>query len=90
LSLRDAVARYNRANAVQIVIDDPALLDVRLGGRMSLIDVEAFVAALRESGIAAVEVRPDESQSYRLSLTPSGERVRKQSESMPLLIETAP
>ena len=53
MTLREAIARFNYANTTQIVVDDPALGDLPLGGRFSLIDPEAFVNALLPLGIVA-------------------------------------
>lgn len=51
-TLREAVERFNRANRTQIVIDDPALEPIRIGGSVWLIDPQSFVTMLGELGIA--------------------------------------
>lgn len=44
--LAEAVADYNRYLTRKIVIDDPRLADLRIGGRFSSTDPEAFLQAL--------------------------------------------
>lgn len=44
--LADAVADYNRYLTRKIVIDDPRLADLRVGGRFSSADPESFLQAL--------------------------------------------
>ncbi len=69
--LREAVAKFNRANTTQIVIDDPTLSDVRLGGVMSVIDPVSFVKALRNVGVTAVDARVGESSVFHLARAPA-------------------
>jgi transmembrane sensor len=59
--LAEVIARFNRRNAVQLVLADDALRDRRLGGVLALDQVEAFVALLERGGDIVAERRgPDE------------------------------
>ena len=52
--LADVVAEFNRYNRRQMVIADPAIADIRIGGGFEATDPESFVAALeRTFGIRA-------------------------------------
>jgi transmembrane sensor len=52
--LADVVAEFNRYNRRQMVIADPAIADLRIGGGFEATDPESFVAALeRTFGIRA-------------------------------------
>jgi transmembrane sensor len=54
-TLEEAVQEFNRYNQRQLAIDDPAILQVRVGGIFLTTDPTSFVAALRRSfGIRAV------------------------------------
>ena len=55
--LAEVIARFNRRNAVQIVLADDALRDRRLGGVLALDQVEAFVALLERGGDIVAERR---------------------------------
>jgi transmembrane sensor len=46
-SLHEVVAEFNRYNRKQMVIDDPRLAEIRLGGEFPPSDPESFVSALR-------------------------------------------
>lgn len=55
-TLSQAVAEFNRSNSPQLVIADPAIESLRIGGDFNLIDTDSFVAALNQSfGIFARE-----------------------------------
>jgi transmembrane sensor len=59
--LAEVIARFNRRNAVQLVLADDALRDRRLGGVLALDQVEVFVALLERGGDLVAERRgPDE------------------------------
>jgi transmembrane sensor len=58
--LAEVVARFNRRNAVQLVLADDALRDRRLGGVLALDQVEAFVALLERGGDIVAERRSAE------------------------------
>lgn len=59
--LREVVARFNRRNALQLVIADTELGERKIGGVIALDQVEAFVRLLEQDGDVAVERRgPDE------------------------------
>ena len=58
--LAEVIARFNRRNAVQLVLADDALRDRRLGGVLALDQVEAFVALLERGGDIVAERRSSE------------------------------
>jgi transmembrane sensor len=58
--LAEVIARFNRRNAVQLVLADDALRDRRLGGVLALDQVEAFVALLERGGDIVAERRGPE------------------------------
>lgn len=53
-SLKSVVEEFNRRNVKRLVIVDPAIENVRLGGRVCLTDPDAFLAMLRPLGITAI------------------------------------
>ena len=57
--LAEVAARFNRHNALQIVIAEPALGARRIGGMFALDDVEAFVRLLERDGIIRTERHGD-------------------------------
>lgn len=53
--LSDAVAEFNRYNRRRLVVADPSIADLRIGGGFEATDPESFVAALERSfGVHAV------------------------------------
>ncbi|HEY6924373.1 MAG TPA: FecR domain-containing protein [Steroidobacteraceae bacterium] len=58
-TLRDAVAEFNRYNTRKIVIEDPAVGDIRLSGKFRTSEYEAFVRLL-ESGFPIHAQRLDQ------------------------------
>lgn len=56
-SLTEVVAQFNRRNAVQLVLADPALGARRFGGVLALDQVDALVRLLEKEGGVAVERR---------------------------------
>ena len=53
--LSDAVAEFNRYNRRRLVVADPSIADLRIGGGFAATDPESFVAALERSfGVRAV------------------------------------
>lgn len=58
--LAEVVARFNRRNAVQLVLADAELRDRRVGGVLALDQVEAFVALLERGGDLVAERRSPE------------------------------
>ncbi len=46
--LASAVAEFNRYNSKQLVIDDPSIASLRIGGNLRATNVEAFVRVLEE------------------------------------------
>ena len=58
--LAEVIARFNRRNAVQLVLADDALRDRRLGGVLALDQVEAFVELLERGGDIVAERRSPE------------------------------
>jgi transmembrane sensor len=57
VTLAEAVAEFNRYNRRQLVIDDPAIAEIRIGGGFEATDVDSFVAALQTFGIRVVTTR---------------------------------
>ena len=57
--LAEVAARFNRHNALQIVIAEPTLGARRIGGMFALDDVEAFVRLLERDGIIRTERHGD-------------------------------
>jgi transmembrane sensor len=53
-TLAEAVAEFNRYNRKQLVIDDPAISGLRIGGAFDATDLDSFVSALRSFGIRTV------------------------------------
>jgi transmembrane sensor len=66
--LADAVAEFNRYNTKQLVIADPAIAEIRVGGNLRATNVEAFVRVLEEG----FPVRAED-QGNRIVLTGKGE-----------------
>src|SRR5262249_47558599 len=61
VTLAEAVAEFNRYNRRQLVIDDPAVAGIRIGGAFEATDLDSFVAALEAFGIRALNA-PSNSQ----------------------------
>jgi transmembrane sensor len=61
--LSDAVAEFNRYNRRQLVIADPAIADMRIGGAFEATDVQSFVAALKD-----FPLRVDDSDTHTIRL----------------------
>ncbi|MBC7366584.1 MAG: FecR domain-containing protein [Undibacterium sp.] len=57
LPLRDAITLFNRRNATQLILADPALAGRKIGGTFAVDQVEAFVRLLAEDGEITVERR---------------------------------
>lgn len=55
--LRDVVSQFNRRNVRQLVLDDAALGERRIGGVIALDQVEAFVRLLEQDGDVTAEWR---------------------------------
>jgi transmembrane sensor len=67
--LADAVAEFNRYNKKQLVIADPAIADLRIGGNLRATNMEAFVRVLEEG----FPVRAED-QGNRIVLTGKASR----------------
>lgn len=57
MPLAEVAARFNRHNALQLVVADPGLGARRIGGMFALDDVDAFVRLLERDGIIRAERR---------------------------------
>jgi transmembrane sensor len=57
VTLAEAIAEFNRYNRRQLVIDDPAIAEIHVGGAFEATDLDSFVAALQTFGIRAVHDR---------------------------------
>jgi len=53
VTLAEAVAEFNRYNRRQLMIDDPAIAGIHVGGAFEATDLDSFVAALHAFGIDA-------------------------------------
>jgi transmembrane sensor len=62
VTLAEAIAEFNRYNRRQLVIDDPAIAELHIGGAFGATDVDSFVAALQTFGIRAVTTRSNEGE----------------------------
>jgi transmembrane sensor len=51
VTLAEAVLEFNRYNRRQLVIDDPAIESLHIGGAFDATDLDSFVAALQSFGI---------------------------------------
>jgi len=60
LPLRDLVTQFNRRNATQLVLGDPALGERRVGGMIALDQLDAFVRLLERDGDIVVERRTND------------------------------
>jgi transmembrane sensor len=58
-TLAEAVAEFNRYNRRQLVIDDPRIAGLPLGGAFDATGLDSFVAALRTLGVRAVATRSE-------------------------------
>jgi transmembrane sensor len=56
-TLAAAVAEFNRYNRRQLVIDDPSIADIHIGGAFQSTDLDSFVAAIQTFGIRAITTR---------------------------------
>ena len=59
LTIGEAVAEFNRYRRTPIVISDPAIASLRVGGRFGLMESEQFLAALQSGFGITVSPRPD-------------------------------
>jgi transmembrane sensor len=57
VTLAEAVSEFNRYNRRQLVIDDPAIENLHIGGAFDATDLDSFVAALQSFGIRAFPTR---------------------------------
>jgi transmembrane sensor len=51
VTLAEAVAEFNRYNRRQMVVDDPRIATLHIGGVFDATDLNSFVEALRTFGI---------------------------------------
>jgi transmembrane sensor len=58
-ALADAVADFNRYTARKIVIEDPAIAGIRIGGNFRSDDADAFLWLLQSGFPINVEARGD-------------------------------
>lgn len=57
VTLAEAVLEFNRYNRRQLVIDDPAIESLHIGGAFDATDLDSFVAALQSFGIRAIPIQ---------------------------------
>jgi len=71
VSLAEAVAEFNRYNRRQLVIEDPAIAGMHIGGTFEATDLDSFVAALETFGIRVETTRSkaDDPSSEVIRLT---------------------
>ncbi len=60
LPLRDLLIQFNRRNTTQIVLDDPALGERRVGGMISMDRIDVFLRLLEQDGGIAIERGPSD------------------------------
>jgi len=73
-TLADVVAEFNRYNRRQLVIADPSIANLRIGGGFEATDPESFVAALeRTLGVRAFPSTPGGSEPDVIRLVGTGE-----------------
>jgi transmembrane sensor len=60
VTLADAVLEFNRYNRRQLVIDDPQIATLHIGGTFDATDLASFVAALQSFGVRTVAHGPDQ------------------------------
>jgi transmembrane sensor len=58
VALRDVLVRFNRRNAVQLILQDADLGERKIGGMIALDQVDAFVRLLVQDGDVVAERRP--------------------------------
>jgi transmembrane sensor len=76
VTLAEAVAEFNRYNSRQLVIDDPSISGLRIGGAFDATDLDSFVQALGTFGIKAAPTRTnqDDPDTEIIRLTGSSSR----------------
>ena len=62
--LRDVIVRFNRRNTIQLVLDDAELGKRKIGGKIALDQVEAFVRLLEQDG----DIVADRATAGRITL----------------------
>jgi transmembrane sensor len=69
-TVSEAVLEFNRYNRRQLIIDDPAIAGLHVGGAFDATDLDGFVAALQSFGIRAISrrTRPDDPGSEVIRL----------------------
>ncbi len=70
--LADAAAEFNRYNKTQLVLTDPALEELHIGGTFEVTDLPSFLAALQR--VFGVRASPDNGDVLYLSLASNGGR----------------
>lgn len=60
LPLRDLLIQFNRRNTTQIVLDDPALGERRVGGMISMDRIDVFLRLLEQDGGIVIERGPSD------------------------------
>ena len=60
LPLRDLLIQFNRRNTTQIVLDDPALGERRVGGMISMDRIDIFLRLLEQDGGIVIERGPSD------------------------------
>jgi len=69
--LQEAVDRFNRANVLQLVVDDAELFALPLGGQFTLTDPQTFADALRWMGVRTELRQGPSGEEIHLSRAPS-------------------
>jgi transmembrane sensor len=63
VTLAEAITEFNRYNRKQLVIDDPSIATLHIGGAFDATDPDSFVAALQSFGIRAFPTHSKEGNS---------------------------
>jgi transmembrane sensor len=71
VTLAEAVLEFNRYNHRQLVITDPTIQDLHIGGAFDATDLDSFIAALESFGIRANTIRgtPEDPDAQIVHLT---------------------
>ncbi len=68
VTLAEAVAEFNRYNRRQLVIDDPSIARLRIGGAFDATDLDSFIAALEAFGIRTLDAQSGPAGTIQPSL----------------------
>ncbi len=67
-TLEEATEEFNRCNLQRLVIEDPGIAEMRLGGKFQCTSPERFVEALRALGVRRLERMPSDASGRLIRL----------------------